>query len=126
MKASEIFKEFGEEYKWLTKDSDGELRIWNEVPYQHFPNLVNRIGWWTDGIMAGGLWVSEVNIDEFEGLFWDKCIICRDDVEETFTAKDMVDFVKWTNVIYRDLTHTLVIKDVDDVNELLELFKQTR
>ena len=126
MKASEIFKEFGEDYKWLTKDSDGELHIWNEAPYQHFPNLVNRIGWWTDGVMAGGVWVSEVNIDEFEGLSWDECIICRDIVEETFTTKDMIEFVKWTNVIYRDLSHTFAIKDVEDVNELLELFKQIR
>lgn len=126
MKASEIFKKYPEQYLWLTKDSDGLVYLWDMIPDRIYSKFEKSVGFWSFFKASSMNHLELDTVDEFKGLDWDKCIICRDDVEETFTAKDMVEFVKWTNVIYRDLSHTLAIKDVDNVNELLELFKQTR
>ena len=120
MKAKEIFEKYTKEYRWLTKDSNGWIYIWSVSPYRYIVDSNNNWGWWNIAQPHGYDNIATDKVDEFDNLDWKACIIERDKVgEETFTKKDMINFIEWTNVIYRDLSHTIVIKDVNNVEQLL-------
>lgn len=79
MKTKDIFKDFDDEYKWLTKDSDGEFHLWDIVPHQYMPDEISTRGWWGVARMDNlGLWVDVDVVDEFNGLDWKDCIIERE------------------------------------------------
>lgn len=70
--------------------------------------------------------ISELNI-------WHEIVMkmCSDAIsvpKETYfyTKEDMVEFVEYLNIQYRDLEHTKALKEIGSVSELIDLWQEQR
>lgn len=73
MKASEIFKNYPEEYCYLTKSMNGMVIMWKQHPIYINAN----IGWYDKSNNEFYI-LYFINVDEFEELDWKECIIERE------------------------------------------------
>lgn len=88
MKASEIFKEFDGEVKYLTKDYDDVFRLWDKLPYQVIVDNIGNRGWWVVEQMGDmGVCIDVDNVDEFDNLDWKDCIIGREKYSSDVSTK---------------------------------------
>ena len=95
MKASEIFKNYPEEYCYLTKSMNGMVILWKQPPIY----INDNIGWY-DRSNAEFHFLYFINVDEFEELDWKDCIIER--VKDSFEVGG--DLILSTKTNDNDLT----------------------